>query len=125
MNVILTEICGKTGNPDRFARSGHFRGKGENMGYMSARDMVEHTDLETAIRWHLKYNCYPELPTELTTTCRLALTAFHAGQYEEKFELPDGLSWRDRRVMTAAEIVDACRLDAFVDVIGRGKRWTN
>lgn len=85
------------------------------MGYQSARDMREQTKIDVAVVWHLTGNHYPPLPAALAGACLRAIENATDGEWSEPVELPDGMTWRGKSIMTTAEIVEACNLAAFID----------
>ena len=85
------------------------------MGYLSAVDMLEHTDIDSAIYWHMKSNCYPPIPDMMFDSIKRAIELCNAYDEESKIGLPDGVSFRGRGYATVLEIIDAYNLEAFID----------
>ena len=83
------------------------------MGYLSAVDMLEHTDIDNAIQWHMKSNCYPPIPDMMFDSIKRAIELCNAYDEESQIGLPDGVSFRGRGYATVLEIMEAYRLEAF------------
>lgn len=84
------------------------------MGYLSAEGMLEQTDRETAVRWHMKANCYPPIPDMMFDSIIRAIELYNDYDQESRIGLPEGVSFRGRDYATVLEIMEAYRLDAFV-----------
>lgn len=84
------------------------------MGYQSARDMAELTDLRTAIGWHLSSNHYPPVPSDMVEPCIQAIEAYELESPDYLIDLPDGTSWRGETSAPAWAIVEGHHLDAFL-----------
>ena len=86
------------------------------MGYTSALDMAANTDLNTAVEWHLQYNCYPPVPVEMASTAVKAIEACVNEEPDILVELPEGVAFKDGRTAIAAfQVVELLRLNAFVE----------
>lgn len=82
------------------------------MGYTAAAEMLAHTDVRTALSWHLTSNHYPPVPTTMIEPC---LEAIVADDPEETIELPEGVLWKGGNVAPAWAIIEGHHLEAFVD----------
>ncbi len=93
------------------------------MGGRNARAMAEavgrgEVEAGIALHWHLAWNHYPPLPAALAETARAAIVAIVAakeGQWDRGIPVPEGILFRGRRSITAAEAVEAMHLDAFIE----------
>lgn len=85
------------------------------MGYASARDMAEQTDLRTAIAWHLRGNLYPPVPLVMVETCEQAILSVLDNEAKKMLPLPDGVLYRGEPFASAAAVVEGHHLEAFVD----------
>jgi hypothetical protein len=83
------------------------------MGYLAARDMAEHADLDQALAWHLAANLYPPASPSWRAPAKAAVLAVADGFPEMEVTLTTPLG---EHVATAQAIVDALRLEAFVEV---------
>lgn len=61
------------------------------MGSLAARDMAAHTDLKTAVRWHLLHNHYPPVPESLVPACVRAIRRIRNGTDHKRVRLPRGV----------------------------------
>ena len=87
------------------------------MGFSTAYALATdpHMELETAVSIHFSSNCYPPIPQYMVGVSVEAVLAASAGDWYHVFELPEGVTKPDGlRTATVAEIIDNCRLDAFV-----------
>lgn len=84
------------------------------MGYMSARDMAEQTDLDTALSWHLTANHFPPVPVTLVPACKEAIQAILDEEPDRLIDLPDEITYRDLTLAPAYAIAEAHHLDAFI-----------
>ena len=89
------------------------------MGSASLAGMLEATDMETALRWHLSANLYPP-PPSIGFAFRLAMKAIAACQDEEpgtELDLPLGVLYRGSPTVKACEVVRSWRLEMFVEYV--------
>lgn len=88
------------------------------MGYLTALDLAgcEFVPRARGIELHLSTNLYPAVPTSMVQACLDAIDAVVEDDIERLIELPEGVKWRGQELAPAFAIVDAHRLDAFVDV---------
>lgn len=84
------------------------------MGRASLMDMLEMTDQETVLRWHLTSNCYPPMPESLVEPCKWAIRAMYDGEPTREIDMPEGMLYKGQRTAMAGCLVDALRLDDFL-----------
>lgn len=84
------------------------------MGYLSALDMADQTDLDTALSWHLRSNHFPPVPAEMIGPCKEAIEAYHSEDLDRFIKLPDPITWRDQDSAPAWAIIEGHHLDAFL-----------
>lgn len=84
------------------------------MGYTQAVEMASMTDLKTGIRWHLRYNHYPSVPSEMIPIAVKAVRLCRNDQFNETIEIQF-----DHRVygwkVPAYIIVEAYHLEPWVN----------
>ena len=86
------------------------------MGYSSARDMLEHTNLTTALRWHLTSNHFPPVPESCLPVARKAIHYAKREEWDRRLRLPEGMTHRHTgSLASVAECVRAWHLDAFLE----------
>ncbi len=90
------------------------------MGGRNARAMAEavgrgEVEAGIALHWHLAWNHYPPLPAALAETARAAIVAAREDDQAREVPLPEGLLYRGRKTMTAAEAIESMHLDAFIE----------
>jgi hypothetical protein len=93
------------------------------MGRLAAEDMIQQTDLKTALRWHLLSNHYPPVPESMIQPCLDAIEKAYQDHWgdaslSDLIELPEGISWRGESSAPAYAIIEAHHLDAFIDLEG-------
>lgn len=84
------------------------------MGFNTALDLSENTDIHTALRIHLQANHYPPVPSSMVQPCLDAIDAYHDEAYNRLIELPEGVSWRGETSAPASAIAEAHHLDAWL-----------
>jgi len=72
-------------------------------------------DLETSIGIHLRSNCYPAVPHYMTPIAVEAVELVNGDEPEAELVLPEGVLFKGRTVVKAWEVVEAYRLDAWID----------
>jgi hypothetical protein len=76
--------------------------------------------LETLLHWHLTANHYPPLPTSLIPCCIRSIELAASGQWTMRVRLPRGIvNAAGGRYLPAQAIVEACRLEDFVDALAQ------
>jgi hypothetical protein len=87
------------------------------MGFSTAYGLATSPELtlNDAISIHFQSNCYPPIPQFMVPVAVEAVLAASAGDWDFDIELPEGVeTTHGRRIVSASEIIDNCRLDAFV-----------
>jgi len=92
------------------------------MGRVSVENMLEVTDLQTAVEWHLRSNLYPPVPGVMALPAKRAIQAVQAGRPHLPIALvlPNGAYGRlyhGRQVYTAPPagiLVEVLHLEAFI-----------
>jgi len=86
------------------------------MGRSSLEGMLEMTDLDTALSWHLQSNHYPPVPVQMNAVAKAAIDAANEGDSDRLVPLPDGVEYRDGRTEVEAwRIIESFRLDSFIE----------
>lgn len=85
------------------------------MGRLAAEDMVEQgIDRRLALRWHLTSNHFPPLPIELLPVAERVIDKAEAGKYHARVRLPEGITWRGKKLAPVWAAAEAWHLDAFI-----------
>src|SRR5512139_2014735 len=89
------------------------------MGSTFARDMAESVKLDdvkldVALEYNLRCNHYPPLPLSLIPACKQAIENANMGEWEERVQLPDGISWRGQTSAPTSECVCGWHLEWFL-----------
>lgn len=58
------------------------------MGRLATEGMLEVTDFDTALRWHLQCNHYPAIPSYMVEPCKEAIEAIQDGDSNRVIKLP-------------------------------------
>ena len=85
------------------------------MGYTQAMEMADMMDLEQGIRWHLRYNHFPPVPSEMIPVAVKAVKLCNRGKYETKIRTPYEhrvYGWK----VPANVVVDCYHLEPWVDL---------
>jgi hypothetical protein len=78
--------------------------------------MLEMTDRDTALGWHMKSNLFPPPPSFMISVAAAAIDAANEGEIKRLIELPEGVEFRDgRSSVEAYRIIDSFRLDSFIE----------
>lgn len=86
------------------------------MGRSSLEGMLEMTDLDTALGWHLQSNHYPPVPSIMIPVASAAIDAANEGETDRLIELPDNVEFRDGRTAVEAwRIIESFHLDSFIE----------
>lgn len=88
------------------------------MGRSSLEGMLEMTDLDTALGWHMKSNLLgsPSPPSFMIPVAAAAIDAANEGETDRLIELPDNVEFRDGRTAVEAwRIIESFRLDSFIE----------
>lgn len=84
------------------------------MGRMNLIGMLETTDQETTLRWHLTSNHFPPVPESMVEPCKEAIRAMYEGEPTRSIELPEGVTYRGMNYCFAGSLVDSFHLDDFL-----------
>jgi len=85
------------------------------MGRMGIESMLEMTDVDTALLWHLKSNHYPPLPDCVIGLAKQAIELANNGDWDARINLKEaGISWRGQDSAPVSACVEAWHLDAFI-----------
>jgi hypothetical protein len=76
--------------------------------------MLEMTDQDTALRWHLTSNHFPPVPESMIEPCKAAIDAMNDGQFDKPIPLPEGVTYRGMSYSFAYLLVDSFHLDGFL-----------
>jgi len=82
---------------------------------MNEYDLLEHTDINTALAWHLQYNHYPAVPLSMMNACIIAIDNAIAEDWDAEVMLPDGVTYKDRLAAPTWAIVTQHHLHAFIE----------
>jgi hypothetical protein len=82
------------------------------MGYSTAYDLANMEDLGTGIAAHLRGNCYPPISLDWMEPAKEAIANVVAGHGDALVTCPE---WCKYNTVTSHTLVDALRLEAFVD----------
>lgn len=84
------------------------------MGQQSLEGMLEVTDYEVALRWHLTSNHFPPVPVSMVEPCKQAIDAFHEGDSERLIDLGGVSLWRGQTAAPAWAIIEGHHLESFL-----------
>ena len=87
------------------------------MGYSTAYGLAESLDLTKAISVHFQSNCYPPVPQFMVSSAKQAVIAVADGDLYRSIDLPDFVSFRDEKTVSATVMVEILRLNAFVSAL--------
>ena len=88
------------------------------MGRMGLEGMLEMTDSDTALRWHLQSNHYPPLPDCIFGLAKQAIELANDGEWDARIDLTKaGISWRGQDSAPVSACVEAWHLDSFIQNI--------
>jgi hypothetical protein len=93
------------------------------MGDFSLMEMLDNTDPDTALVWHLSYNHYPPIPLVMLGACREAITNANAGEWDAPITLPSEVLWGGANTCPTHALVEHAHLSAFLsddDTTDRG-----
>jgi hypothetical protein len=84
------------------------------MGMMTALDLQEQgLTLEQQLSIHFSSNCYPPIPQGMIPTAIEAIDAYWEMDYNKMIPLPDGVSFRGQNEVSASNVIQSYRLDAW------------
>jgi hypothetical protein len=85
------------------------------MGMMTALDLQEQgLTLEQQLSIHFSSNCYPPIPQGMIPTAIAAIDAYWEEDYNKMILLPEGVSFRGQSEVSARNVVQSYRLDAWL-----------
>jgi hypothetical protein len=85
------------------------------MGHLQASEMATYApDLTIALTWHLRSNHFPPVPLSMVPICEAAIDAANADEYDQRIDLPDGVSYRGDDTAPAWAVIEAYHLDDFL-----------
>lgn len=87
------------------------------MGNLAATDMLNHTDIDTALSWHLRSNHFPAVPLSMLEPCKEAIANAEDGDYDAEVELPEGVSYKGRTTAPTWAMVEQHHLNAFIQEV--------
>ena len=85
------------------------------MGRATAMDLAEsNVSLEQQLTIHFSSNCYPPIPQQMIPTAKMAIFHFWEEDYDAMIQLPEGVSFRGSNEVSARNVIESYRLDAWV-----------
>ena len=85
------------------------------MGLNTAMDLAgSEVSLEQQLSIHFRSNCYPPIPLGMIPTAKMAIFHYWEEEYDAMIPLPEGVSFRGQNEVSARNVVEAYRLDAWV-----------
>jgi hypothetical protein len=84
------------------------------MSFSSVAEMIEWAGPERALNWHLQSNHYPPVSAKMIAPCMEAISRASAGEWHSMVSLPSGVRAGSATEVSAAVLVDAFHLEAFV-----------
>ncbi len=82
---------------------------------MTAMDLAgSEISLEQQLSIHFSSNCYPPIPQVMIPTAIAAIDAFWEEDYNKMIPLPEGVSFRGQTEVSASNVVESYRLDAWL-----------
>lgn len=87
------------------------------MGRMYAEGIKETAvSLEQQLAWHFAGNCYPPVPATMIPVAVAAINAINEDLDQDlMIDLPEGVSFRGETQVSAANVVDQFRLEAWIE----------
>ena len=79
------------------------------MGNLHAKEYAAMEDRDLALAAHLQSNHYPPVSLAFVPTCKEAIKAGNAKDWDRQITMPNGL------VKTAGEIIEGLHLDYFLE----------
>lgn len=80
---------------------------------LASGEYVHTLDQQLAI--HFSSNCYPPVPQFMVEPAIKAINAINEGDYDLEIDLPSGVLFRGAQSVSASNIVDSLRLDAWIN----------
>lgn len=89
------------------------------MGSITAMDLAESATskmkLRIAIEQHLRYNHFPPVPYSMVDPCLRAIEYGNKRDWDHKIRLPDGVTWRGKKLAPVSAMIEAHHLDFFLE----------
>jgi hypothetical protein len=79
---------------------------------LASGDFVDSIDRQISI--HFSSNCYPPVPQFMVQVAIDAIDAINEGDLDRQIDLPAGVSFKDSKTVSASDVVDQLRLDAWI-----------
>ena len=87
---------------------------GSNFAHdLASGEFIDSLDRQISI--HFSSNCYPPVPQFMVQVAIDAIDAVNEGDYDRQIDLPAGVSFRDSKTVSASDVVDQLRLDAWIE----------
>ena len=87
---------------------------GSNFAHdLASGEFIDSLDRQISI--HFSSNCYPPVPQFMVQVAIDAIDAVNEGDYDRKIDLPAGVSFRNSKTVSASDVVDQLRLDAWIE----------
>jgi len=80
-----------------------------------AGEVKTKNDLKEMVKTHLLYNFYPPLPVAMVGPCVRAIEYANRGEYGKKVRMPEGTTYKGKRLAPIEAVIDAHRLEFFID----------
>jgi hypothetical protein len=85
------------------------------MGALALRGVQETApSIDDALAWHLQFNHYPPVPTSMVGACKRAIANANAGEGYKKVRLPDGVTYRGKRLAPTYAVIEQHHLQDFL-----------
>jgi hypothetical protein len=85
------------------------------MGMSTAMDLAGlEVSLEQQLSMHFSSNCYPPIPQAMIPTAIEAIDAYWEDDLSRMIPLPEGVSFRGSDEVSASNVIDSYRLDAWL-----------
>jgi hypothetical protein len=94
------------------------------MGRLQAEEVIELTDLDTALSWHLQHNHYPPVPSAMKEPAKKAIALAREAvamedesKWGELVDMPEGIECRGRSDGKAEVrfLIESLHLESFLD----------
>lgn len=84
------------------------------MGMNTAIDLAESKmTIEDQLSIHFRSNCYPPIPLGMIPTAVEAIDAYWEDDLDRMIPLPEGVSFRGSDEVSARNVINSYRLDAW------------
>lgn len=82
------------------------------MSDLGVSAMLDVTDINTALIWHLGSNHYPPVDLRFIPTAKAAIEAANEGEWDREIAFPDGAQ---KKSDAAHAVIDGLHLGSFVE----------